>query len=132
MTQPPWDPPPGSPPPPPPPYGGGYPPAEDTTLSVLVHLSWFAFALLGPLVLFLVVKDDPTKQMTRHHAVESLNFHLSMGLYAVISIPLLFVIVGFFTLIAVIVGGTVLAIVAAVAAGRREAYRYPLTIRLVH
>jgi uncharacterized Tic20 family protein len=120
-------PPPGYPPYPP--YG---PPAEDVTLSVLAHLSLFAFSLIGPLVLYLIVKDDPTKPMTRHHAAEALNFHLSLMIYGIVSLVLILVIVGIFMLIALGIGAVVLAIIAAVAAGNRQPYRYPLTIRFVH
>lgn len=120
------------PPPYAPPYGPAYgPPVEDSTLSVLVHLSLFAFSLIGPLVLYLVVKDDPTKPMTRHHAAEALNFHLSLFIYAIVSVVLILVIVGIFLLIALGIGSVVLAIVAAVAAGNRQPYRYPLTIHFV-
>jgi uncharacterized Tic20 family protein len=112
----------------PPPYG---PPVEDTVLSVLAHLSLFAFSLLGPLILFLVVKDDPTKPMTRHHAAEALNFHISLAIYGIVSLILILAIVGIFMLIALFIAAIVLAIMAAVAAGNRQPYRYPLTIRFV-
>ena len=107
------------------------PPQEDVTLSVLCHLSLFAFGLIGPLVVYLIAKDDPAKPMTRYHAAEALNFHLSLLIYAIVSVVLILVLIGIVLLIAIAVGGAVLAIVAAVAAARREAYRYPLTIRFV-
>lgn len=107
------------------------PPPEDTTLSVLVHLSLFAFGLVGPLVVYLISKDDPYKPMTRYHAAEALNFHISLLIYAIASAILIIVIIGLFLLLALGIAATVLAIVAAVAASRREAYRYPLTIRFV-
>lgn len=106
-------------------------PPEDTVLSVLAHLSLFAFGLLGPLVLFLVVKDDPTKPMTRHHAAEALNFHISLFIYAIVSAILILLIIGIFMLIALAIASVVLAIIAAVAAGNRQPYRYPLTLRLI-
>jgi uncharacterized Tic20 family protein len=61
-----------------------------------LHLSFFVFALFGPLVIYLVFRDS--SPFTRHH-----DF----------------------------VAGIVFAIMATVAAGRRELYRYPLTIRFV-
>ena len=112
----------------PPPYG---PPVEDVTLSVLVHLSLFAFSLIGPLIVYLIVKDDPYKPMTRHHAVEALNFHLSLLVYGIVSLILVLVLVGIVMLVALAITAVVLAIVAAVAAGNRQPYRYPLTIRMV-
>ena len=116
------------PPPPPYPY---QPPQEDTTLSVLVHLSWFAFGFLGPLVVFLISKDDPAKPMTRHHAAQALNFHLTLLIGFVVSAVLVLVLIGLLLLLVLFVYGTVLSITAAVAAGRREPYRYPLTIQFV-
>lgn len=128
MTTPPpgWNPPPAGWQPPPP---GWQPPAEDTTWAVLAHLSIFAFALIAPLVIYLVKKDE--SPYTRHHAAEALNFHITLTLAALVSVVLVFVIVGIFLLIALAIAGPVLGIVAALAAGRREWYRYPFTIRFV-
>ena len=108
-----------------------YPPQEDSTLSVLVHLSFFAFGLIGPLVVYLISKDDPYKPMTRYHAAEALNFHLTLLIGFFVSAVLILVIVGIFLLIGLFIWGAILAIVAAVAAGRREPYRYPAIIRFV-
>jgi uncharacterized Tic20 family protein len=114
-------------------YPPPYPPQqEDTTLAVLVHLSFFALGLIGPLVVYLISKDDPYKPMTRYHAAEALNFHLTLLIGFFVSAILVLVLVGIVMLIALLVWGAVLAIVAAVAAGRREPYRYPATIRFVH
>ena len=132
----------------PPPYGYGYqqpgyqqpgygapspygPRPEDSTLSVLVHLSLFAFSLLGPLIVYLIVKDDPTKPMTRHHAAQALNFHLTLLIASLVSAVLIVVLIGLVMLLVLFVWGFVLAIIAAIAAGRREPYRYPLTITFV-
>ena len=152
MTVPPYEPPPGYTPPPgygpPAGYGPGYGPApygpgqgaapygpgqgqrpEDTLWSVLSHLSIFVFALLGPLVLYLVFKDS--SPMTRHHAAEALNFHITLLIATIVSGILMILLVGFVLLFALFIYGIVMAIIAAVAAGNRQPYRYPLTIRFV-
>jgi uncharacterized Tic20 family protein len=115
----------------PPQYPPAYPPQEDVTLSVLCHLSLFVLGLVGPLVVYLIAKDDPAKPMTRWHAAEALNFHLSLLIYAIVSAVLVLVLIGIVLLLVLGLASVVLAIVAAVAAGRREPYRYPLTIRFV-
>jgi uncharacterized Tic20 family protein len=121
MTTPPaWDPPPA----------GWQPQQEDTVWAVLAHLSIFAFALLGPLVIYLVKRDD--SPFTRYHAAEALNFHLTLAIAGIISVVLILLIVGIFLLIALAIAGPILGILAAIAAGRRETYRYPFTIRFVH
>ena len=105
---------------------------EDPVLAILAHVSIFAFGLIGPLVLFLVVKNDPAKDFTRHHALEALNFHITLALAGVVSAILVIVLIGFVMLLGLSVAGVVLGILAAVAASRRELYRYPFTLRLVH
>jgi uncharacterized Tic20 family protein len=127
--------------PPPPGYGYGPPPPEDNVWSVLVHLSIFVFALLAPLVMFLVVKNDPRKPMTRHHSLEALNFHLTMTLAGVVAMVLLvlglalpelaLVVLSILVIVGVYIASMVMAIIAAVAAGKRQPYRYPMTIRVI-
>jgi uncharacterized Tic20 family protein len=97
---------------------------------VLAHLSLFAFAFIAPLVIYLVKKDE--SPFTRHHAAEALNFHITLTIAVIVSFILVFVLIGFLLLAVIGIGSVVLAILAAVAAGRREYYRYPLTIRFVH
>lgn len=118
-------------PPPPPGYQAYGPPREDTVMGVLAHLSLFVFGVLVPLILYLIVKDDPTKPMSRHHALEALNFHISVTIYMLACFPLIFIIIGIFLMLGLFIASCVLAIVAAVAAGKRQPYRYPLTIRFV-
>ena len=117
-----WNPPPAQ-------QWGWQPQAEDTTWAVLAHLSIFAFALLAPLVIYLVKKDE--SPFTRHHAAEALNFHITLTIAAIVSVILIFVVVGIFLLLALVIAGPVLGIIAAIAASRRQPYRYPLTIRFV-
>ncbi|MCU1591449.1 MAG: hypothetical protein JWP11_2705 [Frankiales bacterium] len=97
--------------------------------AVLAHLSIFAFALIAPLVIYLVKKDQ--SPFTRQHAAEALNFHITLAIAGVVSFVLIFVVIGIVLLPIVIIGGMVLGVLAALAAGRREPYRYPLTIRFV-
>ncbi|MBK5306570.1 MAG: DUF4870 domain-containing protein [Frankiaceae bacterium] len=129
MTTPPaWN-----PPPPgweqPPPQWGAQPQAEDTTWAVLAHLSFFAFGLIAPLVIYLVKKDESA--FTRHHAAEALNFHITFTIAAIVSGILILVLIGVLLLVVIFIAGAVYAILAALAAGRREPYRYPLTLRFV-
>jgi hypothetical protein len=115
---------------------------------VLCHLSsllglFFGFVwipclnILGPLIVWLVKKGDSTG--VDAHGKESINFHLSWTLYAIVSFILLFAsIIGIilipFWLMAVyaeIVVMIILTIVAAVKASNGVLYRYPLTIRFL-
>jgi uncharacterized Tic20 family protein len=104
---------------------------NDKLWNVLCHLSAFlGVALILPLIVYLVTKDDPNSTIPQH-AKETLNFHISLFIYGIISAILIVVVIGAFLLVAIAIGGFILAIVGAVKASNGELYRYPLTIRLV-
>ena len=113
---------------------GGYgPPAtrssDDTVWALLAHLSFFVIGLIGPLIVMLTKgKESP---FVRGHAVEALNFHISVLIAVLVSFVLVFLIIGFVLLPVVIIGAMVLTVIAAVAAGGGKPYRYPVNLRLV-
>jgi len=85
--------------------------------------------ILGPLVIWLIKKDQlPSVDA---HGKESLNFQISMTIYAIVAAISIFAIIGFVLLPAVIITDLILVIIAAVKASNGEFYRYPLTIRFL-
>lgn len=122
----------------------GPPPDATRNWAVAAHLSavagaFLALAFLGPLTVLLIRgSSDP---YVRGHAIEALNFNLSMLLYSVVvgfAAALIVVAtlgVGLLAVVPVIlVAGLVwlvLVIHATVKARHGHAYRYPLTIRFV-
>lgn len=102
-------------------------------LSALVAAGVGGLSFLGPLIVWLVRKDQD--RFVAHHAVEALNFNLSLLLYALLAGVLVFTVVGIpLAILMALIGFPVwfiVSIVAAVKAQRGEGYRYPLTIRLI-
>ena len=101
--------------------------------AVLSHLSAFVMflgipALVGPLVMWLLRRDDPYAE---HHAKEALNFNISFLLYGIVSAVLILVLVGLLLLPVVFVTWFILVIRGAMRASAGEYYRYPFTIRFV-
>jgi uncharacterized protein len=116
------------------PPGGALSPQDEKNWILAAHLSSligmiFGLSFVGPLIVMLV--QGPKSPAVRAHAVESLNFNLSILIYFVASLILSFILIGFFTMIAVGVVWLVFTIIASVKAGNGEFYRYPLTIRMV-
>ena len=124
--------------------GGGVPgaaPEGSRSIAMLAHLSALValiigFIFVGPLIIYLVKKDD--HPFIADQAREALNFNLSVFIYLVagfVATFVLFLVVIGILLIPVLIGifiaWFVLTIVAAVRASSGQAYRYPLTIRLV-
>lgn len=127
--------------PPGPGYGDAYaqPRSEDRTWALVSHVgslvsAWFALGILCPLLVMLLKSDVP---FVRRHAVESLNFQLTLLILIAIATVVTIVTLGI-GLIVVVPVGIVVAILALVFiiqgtahASRGEDYRYPLNIRLV-
>jgi uncharacterized protein len=110
----------------------GFDNKEARTWAILCHVSaLFAITcIIGPLIIWLIKKGE--SKFLDAHAKEALNFQISIFIYSMISIPLMFLFcIGWFMLMAVGVMGFVLSIVAAIKASNDEYYRYPLCIRLI-
>lgn len=116
---------------------------QDKTLAVVAHISPVVAGFLGPLIVFLVVKNDATKsQWVRHHAVEALNFQISLAIYGTIGLFIGFILsiitfgLFFFILFPLIIvfalASLVLSIIATLSANKGEWHRYPLTLRVVN
>lgn len=108
---------------------------DERTWGMLAHLSGFvaayvALGLIGPALVLATMGQR--SEFVRRHAVEALNFNISVLIYAAVSGVLVFVLVGIPMLIALAILYLVTTISGAMAANRGEEYRYPLTIRFVH
>ena len=88
-----------------------------------------ALAFLGPLLVMLIKGNQ--SPYIRAQAVESLNFQLTVLIFAVVSFALVFVLVGFLLLPIVGIWWLVLTIIGSVKSSQGELYRYPLNIRMV-
>ena len=65
------------------------------------------------------------------NAREALNFHITVLIYGLCCIPLVFILIGIPLLIVLGLGSLVLAIIATIKASDGQCYRYPLTLRLL-
>lgn len=117
---------------------------EQRNWAMAAHLSALAasfvgLAVLGPLVVWLVKKDED--QFIGAHAREALNFQLTWLAIGFVGGIVGFVIgvvtLGLGFILLALVGGLfalawlALMVVAAVKASNGEHYRYPLTVRLI-
>lgn len=130
-----------------PPYAGspsGAPTADERNWASAAHwgsfvAAFFALAFLAPLVVMLA--RGPQSPFVRRHAVESLNFQISMLIYgtvgAIAAVLLTLVTFGL-ALVVMIPAALALAVLwiflviqASIRAANGEDYRYPFTLRLV-
>ncbi|HEX2920328.1 MAG TPA: DUF4870 domain-containing protein [Bacteroidales bacterium] len=103
--------------------------------SMLCHLSSFAGfffpfgGIIGPLICWLSKKDSSAWIDLNGKA--ALNFNLSILLYSILAVPLVFLIIGIPILISIFILKIVCISVASIKAGKGELFRYPLTIPFV-
>ena len=119
----------------------GLPDSNARQWGMLAHLSGLAawmigLPMVGPLVVYLAKKDE--HPFIADQAREALNFNLSWFIYmlvlGLVTFVLIFLIVGFLlipVIVALAIGWIVLSVIAAIKANNGEAYRYPLTIRMI-
>ena len=98
-------------------------------LAMLCHLLGLITNFLGPLILWLLKKED--NAFIDSNGKEALNFQLTV-MFAMITAGILtFLCIGALLMPVVMVLDIVFSIIACVKASKGEDYRYPLCIRLV-
>ena len=115
-----------------PPYtGSGNISQDDKNIAMLAHVLSAFFGFLPPLILWLLHKDKAGKDFVNDQTKEALNFQITVVLAVFVSCALMIVGIGFLLFGLVWVANFVLCLVAALAASKGTAYRYPFSLRLV-
>ena len=122
--------------------GGGIETAETGAVdeeirntAAVAHLSTFAGlvvpfgSVIGPLAVWLTRRDRGP--FIDQAGREALNFGISIAIYGSVLVVAAFMLVGIPLLMVGVVAWVVLASLAAVKASQGQAYRYPLTLRLI-
>ena len=108
--------------------------SEEKNWALACHLAALAVflpfgSIVGPLIIWAIKKDE--YPLVDDQGKEALNFQISMFIYQILCIPLVFIVIGIPMLIALALINLILVIIAAVHAGRGEKYRYPLALKLI-
>lgn len=104
-------------------------PKDARTMAMLCHLLAIFTSFLGPLIIWLVKKDD--HPFIDEQGKEALNFQITIVLASIAAGLLIMVCIGAFLLPAVQVLNLVFCIIATIKANNGEHYRYPICLRLV-
>lgn len=108
---------------------------EERQMGLFLHLSQLANIIIPlagvilPIVLWQTQKDK--MPALDAHGKMVVNWLISSIIYAVISVVLMIVLVGFITMMAVAVMGIVFPIIGAIKANNGELWEYPLTIKFL-
>src|SRR5690625_2954569 len=102
---------------------------DDRLFSMLIYVLSFPFPLLGPLVIWLLKRDESV--FVDCHGKEYFNFFVSYFIYSAVSGFLVLVLIGIPMLIVLGIMGVVFTIIAAVQSYQGVRYRFPLVIRFI-
>jgi uncharacterized Tic20 family protein len=115
--------------------------ADDRTMAMLAHLLGIFTGFLGPLIIWLVKKDQ--SEFVNDQGREVVNFHITVGLVSVVVLPGLLILsvipligclifpIFILTAMAISIGSLVFHIMGTVKANEGIAYRYPFNFRLI-
>jgi uncharacterized Tic20 family protein len=96
---------------------------------MLAHLLAIFTCFVGPLVIWLVKKDE--HPFVDEQGKEALNFQITVAIAYIVAGLLSFLCIGFLLFPAVGVVNLIFCIMACVAANKGEHYRYPVSIRFI-
>ena len=108
---------------------------EVNAFCLLFHLSQFTSIIIPlagiilPVVMWATNKDE--FPIVDAHARNLFNWSLSLLLYLIISIPLIFIVIGVISIYTLCVLNIVFVIMAAVKANKGVLWKYPLSINFV-
>lgn len=106
------------------------PTQDEKNLAMIMHvLSLVGFILLGPLIVWLVKKEESS--FIDRQGRELLNFQLSIFIYSIVSLVLSLVCIGLVLLFVVSMTSLILTIIGLVKATEGKIYRFPLTIKML-
>lgn len=108
---------------------------EERQMGLWLHLSQLANVILFPIgiVIPLVIwqtQKDKLPALDAHGKMVA-NWMISITIYIVVSFVLMFVLIGFLTIIAASIIGIVFPIIGAIKANNGELWDYPLTIKFI-
>jgi uncharacterized Tic20 family protein len=105
------------------------------TWAMFCHIGAFAGYIIpfghiiAPLIIWLIKKAE--SPLVDDQGKESLNFQISVTIYAFIALLLTLILIGYVLFFALVIFDLVMVIVAAVKVNSGEKYRYPLCIRFI-
>jgi uncharacterized Tic20 family protein len=109
--------------------------SEERNWALLTHaasfIGWvFPFAnILGPLILWLMKREESA--LVDRHGKASLNFQISLTIWGILCIPLLFILIGFLLLLILVIVNIVYTIINMIKASNGEEPAYPLSITII-
>ncbi len=105
---------------------------DERNWALLIHISTLSGFIIpfgniiAPIILWHMKKEESA--FIGMHGREAINFQISMTIYILVSIILIFVLIGILALIVLGIFDLIVTVIAALHASDGKEYRYPLSI----
>lgn len=103
--------------------------SEERTMGMLSHLLGIFTGFLGPLIIWLIKKDQSA--FVADQGKEALNFQITMLIVWIGGVVLSIIYIGLLIMLAAFACSVIFGIMGTMAANRGEVYRYPFALRLI-
>ncbi len=98
-------------------------------MAMLCHLLGFFTSFIGPLIIWLLKKDEDS--FIDQQGKEALNFQIAIVIASFVAGLLSFLCIGFLLFPVIAILDLVFVIMACIKSSKGEAYKYPVSIRLI-
>jgi|SRR5699024_348324 len=105
------------------------PSQDDRTMGMFIYLISFFTAIIGPLIIWIIKKDD--SEFVDFHGKEYFNFFISYTVYIFIGSLLMIILIGFIIVPILAIMYFVFTLIALFKAYNGEHYRIPLIFRFI-
>jgi hypothetical protein len=106
-------------------------PQDQKNLAMISTLGMIIVGFISPLIVFVMTNGDPSKKFANDHAKEGLNFSITIFLASLVTVLLVFLIIGFL-LIPLLAGWFLWVVIAGtIQANNGEAPNYPLVPKIL-
>jgi len=102
---------------------------DEKVLAMLIYLISFFTALIGPLIIWLLKKDESS--FIDYHGRQYLNFFISYTIYMTVSGILIILLIGLALIPVIGTAALIFTIIGAVKGYNGEYYRIPFIIRIL-
>lgn len=111
------------------PAPGGEVSKDSKTFGMLCHLLGIFTGFLGPLIIWLIKKDQD--KFVDDQGKEALNFQITFIIAWIVGVVSIFICIGAILLPVIAICNLIFCIMGAVKANNGELYRYPVNLRLI-
>lgn len=105
------------------------PSQDDRMMGMLIYLISFFTAIIGPLIIWLIKKDD--SEFVNFHGKEYFNFFISYTVYIFVGSLLMIILIGLIIVPILAVMYLIFTLIALYKAYKGEHYRIPLIFRII-